>query len=134
MCRSRSTCSKCSSHAKNVSIFPGTRFCSCNVLILFSDLGDALEYILKSNKKLFWQLLRELENGEDLKFKVYFVARTNIYVYAGGVYYFHKYCDCQYQEIIAEDITSVFVYHNWAARGFLSGIFPVCLASDNKII
>ena len=37
---------------------------------LKSDLGEALEHTLSSNKKLFWALLQELENGADLKFKV----------------------------------------------------------------
>ena len=36
----------------------------------YRDLGDAIEGMLNSNKRLFSSLLHELEKGRDLKFKV----------------------------------------------------------------
>jgi hypothetical protein len=42
------------------------------------DLGDALENMLNSNKRLFCSLLHELEKGKDLKFKEVFLTFMNI--------------------------------------------------------
>jgi hypothetical protein len=62
---------------KGINVFQ--MLIACQECKQFSgDLGDAFEYMLNSNKKLFWSLLQELENGSDLKFKEVFLTFINI--------------------------------------------------------